>query len=174
MPAPSIIGTWTFTNFTGNDSFHYSPQTLNAVTNYAYNGGTKLLTASTIDSGIASYTRDITVTTETWTFNANNTYTISETYQVPGNPAQTTTSTGSWNYVDNAGLNTQFFLYDSALNVIQLASNVFEYIAPLLNSSGVYSFKVTDNTMVISDNLSQYYTSGYIGYANIDITFTKQ
>jgi hypothetical protein len=162
---PSIVGTWTFTNLSGTDTFNYTSQTLKGLTTYSYNSATGTLTASTLDSGSnAPITRSIKVISEIWTFNADSTYTISETY---GNPSQVAVDTGTWYYISNAYTNNEFALTGAGPNVLQ-------YIVPVITNGEIYKFNVAGNTMILTDTLSLYYDTGYISTAHITITFTKQ
>ena len=162
------MGTWVFTNLSGNDSFKYTSQTLNEAATYSYNTTTDSLTASIIDSGNTLPTvKNIKVISETWTFSTDGSYAINETYATASGSTQAVVDTGSWAYVDNAQTNSGFYLSGTG-------SNVLSYIVPIMTSTGVYNFKVKGTTMTLSDIQNQYYTSGYTEGTNITVIFTKQ
>jgi len=165
--APSIVGTWVFTNFSGVDSLNDPPQTQGQVSIYSYNSTTNILTASTSDSvHTTPRTSSIIVTSETWTFNVDGKYIINETYAVPGYPSQTSVDTGTWVYAGNTQSDTVFILTGSP-------SSVFQFINPTVTSTGIYTYHTAGNTMTLSDVQTLVYSAEYVDSVNIAITFKK-
>jgi hypothetical protein len=170
--APSIVGTWTFTNISGVDSLNNAPQTQGQVTTYSYNSAANTITASTTDSGYTTQrTMSIIVTSETWTFNADGKYITNETFASPLpiaiGTSQASVDTGTWVYAGNAQSDSVFILTGAV-------SNVFQFINPTITNSGIYTYHIAGSTMTLSDFQVMEYSAEYLDSVNIAITFTKQ
>lgn len=109
---PSIVGTWKLTNLTGTVMYHSEPSIYDSVF-YSYNSANNTYTR--IEKYYEPFNFDTTtylINTEVWSFNADGTYSISESYIADQAPPATVTNsvTGTWQYLSNTHANDAVLL----------------------------------------------------------------
>ncbi len=162
--APSIVGTWVFSNITGS-SITLQPSGFKDTTTFSYNPVTDSVILSENSNGFHLYTRNFILYKYIWAFNSDGTYIISEKYSNQYGDNWINNFTGKWEYLSTNETNNAIMLNDSTSQLIYYLNND--------NYIGQYNFKVVNNTLVLTVNNSRSIDNSSSSF-NLTITFTKQ
>lgn len=161
--AQSIAGTWKFSNI-GGTSVYYTDSNNGTTTTYSYAGSAITSTAVNKSGSVTTTsTSSISVTTETWAFNGDGTYTINEVYDAGGGIPITYTSSGTWYYLSGTTPNDGF-IFNGQVSEVLYNIGITTY---------QYHIQSVGGTLVLTIINSQTTGVGFKNTNDITITFTK-
>ena len=162
--SPSIAGTWTFSNISGTYVQNTDTSDVSTTT-YTYSSNTITATNVTAYYGTpTTSTTSISVTSESWVFNSDGTYTINEVYNAGGPTSITSASTGTWDYLSNGQANDGLLLNGQTSQVL---GDI------LTSGSDIFNIKTIGSTLVLTITNSVTNNTGYNYTTDVTLTFTK-
>ena len=163
---PSIVGAWKLANITGMVIYNSNPSVYDTVT-YSYSNTDNIYTRiEDYYEPFEHLTITYQVNNDDWSFNADGTYSISESYS-QNNPVTTLTNnaTGAWEYLGNTHANDGLILTGAS-------SALFPNFSKTNNTYRIQT--LNSSTLVLTVINNQTSSTGTIYYNNIVITFSKK
>jgi len=163
--APSIVGTWTFTNVTGSEVYTENPSEYDTMI-YTYNSADSVY--SWIRRNVSPFDMD-TITyhiyAEQWSFNQDGTYSIAETYSGNGFTKVSGTTTGKWEYLSSTHTNDGILLTGGTSAILPSSGT---------STNNSYAIQTLSGNKLMLNVTNTYSSSfGSIDDDNIAISFSK-